>query len=128
MNAKRKTQKKTTIAQAPKRALPPEITNDENHKVVYSNVAQVLQNLYDFKITFGQITGMKNGRLQVLGLQSIILSPQHAKQLAKVLTENVEQYEKLYMPLPLLTQDDLNRIVKEQEESGEAEETEESIN
>lgn len=127
MTTKRKTPKKANVTQIPKRGLAPEITNDANHQVVYANVVQVLQNLYDFKLTFGQITGTKNGRLQVLGLQSIIVSPQHAKQLAKILVDNVEQYEKHYMPLPLLTQDDLNRILKEQEDAGEMESVEEVI-
>lgn len=119
MTTKRRTPKKANLTPVERRISIPEITYDENHRVVYANVVQVLQNLYDFKLTFGQITGMKNGRLQVLGIQSIIVSPQHAKQLASILSTNVEQYEKNYMPLPLLTQEDLERIDKELIESGE---------
>jgi len=117
MTTKRKTQKQSNTQPVYK---TPEIAYDESHKVTYSNVAQVLQNLYDFRLTFGLLSGKKNDRTQISGLQTIIITPQHAKQLAALLTENVRIYEEQFMPLPI-------PIGKEETETDETE-VDETVN
>jgi hypothetical protein len=100
MTTKRKTHKQPNPRTAQDM---PEFTYVEDHKIIYANSVQVAQNLYDFRLIFGLVSGVKNGKLQIANLESIILSPQHAKQLAEVLAENVRKYEEQYMPLPIPT-------------------------
>jgi len=65
---------------------------DDSHQPVYSNVAQVLHTAYDFQFTFGQVDGSSNPS-KIKAVATVMVSPQHAKQLANVLNKNVEKYE-----------------------------------
>ncbi len=99
MNTKRKQQKQPVNTQpAPKMR---EIVVDENHKTFYVNSVQIQQSLYDFKLIFGLFDTLPNGKTQITNLETILISPQHAKELANVLTENVRLYEENFMPLPM---------------------------
>ena len=97
MTTKRKTQKQLNTQPVLKTL---EISYDDNHNIIYSNVVQILQSFYDFKLTFGLIGEGKNNS-KITGLETIIISPQHAKHLAILLTENVRLYEEQHMPLPM---------------------------
>ncbi len=79
----------------------PEFIIDEKHTTIYANSVQVQQSLYDFKLTFGMVEGVKNGNPQLRSLQSVILTPQHVKELVRVLAENVAAYERDSMELTL---------------------------
>lgn len=98
MTTKRKTPKKVTTQNVSR---TPEVIFDENHSLLYANSVQIQMSLYDFNLIFGMVGGIKNGRVQIAALQTIIISPQHAKELAKVLTENVQKYEEKFMALPI---------------------------
>jgi Lhr-like helicase len=119
MTTKRKTQKqpnKTAV-----RAMP-EFIADENHKTIYSNIVQVLHGVYDFQLTFGLVEGLQKGKMSVKALQTVVISPQHAKQLALLLAENVAKYERHYMAIPIFDEEMLEkRIVAEEKEDEEAE-------
>jgi hypothetical protein len=102
MTTKTKTQKqpgKTAV-----KAMP-EFIADENHKTIYSNIVQVLRGVYDFQLTFGLAEGPQKGKMSVKALQTVVISPQHAKQLALLLAENVAEYERCYMAIPIFDEE-----------------------
>jgi hypothetical protein len=119
MTTKRKIQKQPNKAVT---ATRPQFIADENHKTIYSNIVQVLHGVYDFQLSFGLYEGIQQGKPIVKALQTIVISPQHAKQLALLLTENVAKYERYYMELPIFNEEMLAERV--QAETGEDEDEE----
>lgn len=106
--------KPTNSAATPTKQDPRRINFDkgDDHQVVYSNVIQVLHTPIDFQLTFGMVDASlkrPNNAATVKAVASIMLSPQHAKQLASVLIANVRKYEEEYMKL------DFRKKVKEAE-------------
>jgi hypothetical protein len=64
---------------------------------IYSNIASIMMNRSEFYIDFGR---MVPGRQEVKVHARIITSPAHAKELARVLTRNIEDYEKKFGTIP----------------------------
>lgn len=85
-----------------------------NHQTTYSNIVQVLHGAYDFQLTFGLVDAVERsrGNAKVTALQTIVLSPQHAKAFAKILTDNVAKYENTFMKLP---SEGLGQVILERE-------------
>jgi Protein of unknown function (DUF3467) len=68
----------------------------------YSNVAQVNGSLFDFRICFGVAQPLVEGQTAQLDMfQTIFLSPQHAKSLLGMLTQNVQNYEATFGEIAL---------------------------
>ncbi|HUH34197.1 MAG TPA: DUF3467 domain-containing protein [Moheibacter sp.] len=64
--------------------------NDQNAEGVYSNLAVINHSPTEFVVDFIQIMpGIPKARVK----SRIILTPQHAKRLAKALVENVNRFE-----------------------------------
>lgn len=64
----------------------------------YSNYVECAVSLYDFSLQFGlKLPGLEDG--QWLPVAHILMSPQHVKVLAKMLLENVEEYESRFGPI-----------------------------
>ncbi|HKD11709.1 MAG TPA: DUF3467 domain-containing protein [Thermoanaerobaculia bacterium] len=59
----------------------------------YVNFANILHNPTEFVIDFGR---MVPGRTDVKVLARVLMTPFHAKQLARALQQNLEIYEKNY--------------------------------
>jgi hypothetical protein len=59
----------------------------------YVNFANILHNPTEFVIDFGR---MVPGRPDVKVMSRVLMTPFHAKQLAKALQQNVELYERAY--------------------------------
>ena len=59
----------------------------------YVNFANILHNPTEFVIDFGR---MVPGRNDVKVLSRVLMTPFHAKQLARALQQNLEIYEKSY--------------------------------
>ena len=57
---------------------------------IYSNIATIMFNRSEFYVDFGRIVP---GKQDVTVHARIITSPGHAKDLARVLTQNIQQYE-----------------------------------
>ena len=64
---------------------------------IYSNIASIMFNRSEFYIDFGRLVP---GRQDVKVHARIISSPAHAKDLARVLAQNIQQYEERFGPIP----------------------------
>jgi len=65
--------------------------NNQIMNSVYSDFTDVGFNLYNFTLYFG---AMEDGKSQLLG--KVKMSPETAKQFAKILNKNLESYEEIY--------------------------------
>ena len=75
------------------------ITPDEL-PTVYANNVGLRTALFDFTMDFGLIVEADEERLVIKDVVTLIMSPQHAKAFAEVLTQHVEGYEEKFGPLP----------------------------
>ena len=64
---------------------------------IYSNIATIMFNRSEFYVDFGRIVP---GKQDVTVHARIITSPGHAKDLARVLTQNIQQYEEKFGAIP----------------------------
>ncbi|MHB8828759.1 MAG: DUF3467 domain-containing protein [Syntrophales bacterium] len=77
-----------------------EIKETDDQRLIYVNFANITASTFDFVFGFGQISTSNvkiNGKTEALPvtlLTRIVMSPQHAKVFSKVLTENLNNYEK----------------------------------
>ena len=65
-----------------------------NYFEVYSNHADFRITFVDFQFNFGRITAVSPEKLEVEQLVGVVMSPQQTKDFLRVLTLNVERYEK----------------------------------
>ena len=62
----------------------------------YSNSVQIRVNLWDFFIQFGTVHQSRPEEVEIKNFQGIYLSPQQAKALHHVLSQNLSQYESAF--------------------------------
>ena len=67
----------------------------------YSNNTQFKYSIWDFVMDFGMILDADEEKLRVKVLTKVIMSPQHAKVFAEVLTRNIKNYEETHGPIPV---------------------------
>ena len=69
--------------------------------VVYTNSVQVATSIYDFALDIGVVENVsEDGTVTVRLMQRLMMAPAHAKILARVLTENIAIYEKVWGVIP----------------------------
>ena len=68
------------------------ILQSEGYRESYANSVQVRMSVWDFQLNFGTMQQTEH-ELTLTNFQGVYLSPQQAKALAAVLTQNVAQYE-----------------------------------
>ena len=71
--------------------------DNETAEGIYSNIASIMFNRSEFYIDFGRLVP---GKQEVKVHARIITSPTHAKELARVLSQNIQQYEEKFGPIP----------------------------
>jgi len=71
--------------------------DNETAEGIYSNIASIMFNRSEFYIDFGRLVP---GRPEVKVHARIIASPAHARDLARVLAQNITQYEERFGPIP----------------------------
>jgi hypothetical protein len=69
----------------------------------YANNVHLNVSLFDFRFVFGEILTATVDELRVRSRCSVVMSPQHAKMLAKVLSDNVKDYEQRHGEISLKT-------------------------
>jgi flagellar protein FlaG len=74
---------------------PPKIqlTNTADYREGYANSVQVRVNLWDFFLMFGIVNQTAPDNVQIHNFQGVYISPQQAKALSNVLSQNLSQYE-----------------------------------
>jgi flagellar protein FlaG len=78
-----------------------QITGTPDYREAYANSVQVRLNVWDFFLVFGTVNQPAPDSVQIRNFQGIYLSPQQAKALANLLTQNVQQYEATFGELKL---------------------------
>ena len=74
-------------------------TND--YREGYANSVQVRVNLWDFFLMFGTVNQTAPENVVIHNFQGIYLSPQQAKALLNILTQNISQYEATFGEIKL---------------------------
>jgi hypothetical protein len=67
----------------------------------YANSVQVRLSVWDFLLVFGTLEQQTREALTIDNFQGIYLSPQQAKALHSVLSQNLAQYEQTFGPISL---------------------------
>jgi hypothetical protein len=67
----------------------------------YANSVQVRMSVWDFFLVFGTVRRDSPDEVRIDNFQGIYLSPQQAKALQSVLTQNLAQYEKTFGTISL---------------------------
>jgi flagellar protein FlaG len=62
----------------------------------YANSVQVRVNLWDFFLQFGTVNQTAPDTVEIRNFQGVYLSPQQAKALCNILTQNIAQYERAF--------------------------------
>ena len=63
---------------------------------IYSNIASIMFNRSEFYLDFGRLVP---GKQEVKVHARIITSPLHAREVARVLAQNIQQYEEKFGPI-----------------------------
>jgi hypothetical protein len=74
-------------------------------RLIYSNNAQVITAYFDVSILFGEVLEANQTRVSIRDQVLIRMSPEHAKSLNRLLTEQIAQYEERFgsiRPEPML--------------------------
>jgi flagellar protein FlaG len=77
------------------------LTATTDYRDNYANSVQVRVSLWDFFLSFGTINQTTVDTVSINNFQGIFLSPQQAKALTNVLTQNVQQYESAFGEIKL---------------------------
>jgi hypothetical protein len=78
-----------------------QLSNTSDYRENYANSVQVRVSLWDFFLTFGTLQQTTQESVDIRNFQGLFLSPQQAKALANVLSQNVAQYENTFGPIKL---------------------------
>ena len=82
---------------------PPKLhlVNTAEYREHYANSVQIRVNLWDFFLMFGTVQQSAPDSVTIQNFQGIYLSPQQAKALLNVLTQNISQYEATFGEIKL---------------------------
>lgn len=78
-----------------------QLSNSGEFREGYANSVQVRVSLWDFYLMFGRIAQSAPDAVSIQNFQGIFLSPQQAKALSNVLSQNVQQYESAFGEIKL---------------------------
>jgi hypothetical protein len=70
-----------------------QLSNAPEYREGYANSVQIRANLWDFFLLFGTLNQTSPEAVNIQNFQGIYLSPQQAKALHNVLSQNLQQYE-----------------------------------
>ena len=73
-----------------------QLINTPDYRENYANSVQVRVNLWDFFLLFGRVNQTAPDNVAIHNFQGIYVSPQQAKALLNVLSQNVSQYESAF--------------------------------
>ncbi len=78
-----------------------QLVNTPDYRENYANSVQIRVNLWDFFLMFGTISQTAPDNVMIHNFQGVYLSPQQAKALLNVLTQNLNQYEATFGEIKL---------------------------
>ncbi len=77
------------------------LTNSPDYRDSYANSVQVRLSVWDFLLVFGTLQPTAPDAVEVNNFQGIYISPQQAKALHSILSQNLAQYEAAFGPISL---------------------------
>lgn len=77
------------------------IVEQEDYRASYANSVQVRASVWDFFLQFGTVAKQTQEEVEIHAVQGIYLSPQQAKALNAVLSQNLAQYEDAFGPIKI---------------------------
>ncbi len=77
------------------------LSQTTDYRESYANSVQVRVSVWDFQLVFGLASSESPEQVTIRNHQAIFLSPQQAKALCNVLTQNLAQYEQAFGTLNL---------------------------
>ena len=77
------------------------LINRADYRETYANSVQIRVNLWDFFLMFGTVNQTSADQVTINNFQGVYLSPQQAKALSNVLTQNISQYEATFGEIKL---------------------------
>ena len=82
---------------------PPRVSIIEQpeYRNSYANSVQVRASVWDFFLQFGTVAKQTNEEVEIHAVQGVYLSPQQAKALHTVLSDNLAQYERAFGPIKI---------------------------
>jgi flagellar protein FlaG len=89
-----------------------QVQNSPDYRDNYANSVQVRASLWDFFLLFGTVQQASAEEVNVKNFQGVYLSPQQAKALSNVLTQNIQQYESTFGEITLQPQGGEPRILQ----------------
>ncbi|HTY83405.1 MAG TPA: DUF3467 domain-containing protein [Silvibacterium sp.] len=78
-----------------------QIQKSQDYRENYANSVQVRVSVWDFFVAFGLVHQETQDQVTIENSQGIYLSPQQAKALLKMLSQNVTQYEQTFGEIAL---------------------------
>lgn len=81
------------------RKRPREVVSGPSVPSYYSNSIDLGVSASEFRIRLGEVMEANAEKIVVKHLATLWLSPAHAKEIAKLLTDHVTQYEEKYGPI-----------------------------
>ena len=89
-----------------------QLTNTPDYRENYANSVQVRVSLWDFFLLFGTINQTAPDAVAILNHHGMFLSPQQAKALANVLSQNITQYEPTFGEIKLEAQPQAGKVIQ----------------
>src|SRR5229473_3892175 len=90
------------VSMTPQQGQPKfQLTNTPDYREHYANSVQIRVNLWDFFLMFGTVNQTAPENVVIHNFQGIYLSPQQAKALLNILTQNISQYEATFGEIKL---------------------------
>ena len=77
------------------------LTKTEQYRENYANSVQVRMSVWDCQLVFGTVQEHTAESVTLESFQGVYLSPQQAKALNNILTQNIAQYERTFGVLSL---------------------------
>ena len=84
----------------PQQAFRTDSGGQQDHPTFYANNVALKTSIFDMTMEFGVMAEVQGDVLAVRNVATVIVSPQHAKAIAALLTNHVEEYEKQFGALP----------------------------
>lgn len=90
------------VSMTPPQAQPKfQLVNTPDYRESYANSVQIRVNLWDFFLMFGTVNQSTPDNVLIHNFQGVYLSPQQAKALFNILTQNISQYESTFGEIKL---------------------------
>jgi hypothetical protein len=90
------------VSMTPQQPAPKfQLVNTPDYREHYANSVQIRVNLWDFFLMFGTVNQTAPDNVMIHNFQGVYLSPQQAKALLNVLTQNISQYEATFGEIKL---------------------------